>query len=262
MKVGFIGVGLIGGSMLKRLAQCGVQCFIMDNNAQVLGAALKENNAQILENFEDVDMLLLALSPKNCISFIEENHSKIGTILLADVCGVKNAIAEVAEKYSLNYCGLHPMAGREVGGYFNSKQNLFDGANIVITTSNPPQIVFDIIKMLGFGKIVYTTAEEHDKIISYTSQLCHIVSNAYAKNPSSTICDGFTGGSFEDLTRVGKMDSNLWVELFDKNRENLICDIKTIINELQKYVDCLENGDNEKLKLLIDDGTKILNNKK
>lgn len=72
----------------------------------------------------------------------------------------------------------------------------------------------------------------------------------------------FYGGSFEDLTRVGKMDSNLWVELFDKNRDNLICDIKNIINELQKYVDCLENGDNEKLKLLIDDGTKILNNKK
>lgn len=262
MKVGFIGVGLIGGSMLKRLAKCGVQCFIFDSNEQVLRAALKENNSQILDNFEDVDILLLALSPKNCIRFIEENHSKIGTILLADVCGVKKSIAEVAKKYALNYCGLHPMAGREVGGYFNSKQDLFDGANIVITTSNPPQIMCDIIKMLGFGKIVYTTPTEHDKIISYTSQLCHIVSNAYAKNPSATICDGFTGGSFEDLTRVGKMDSNLWVELFDKNRGNLICDINTIIFELQKYADCLESRDNDKLRQLIDEGTKILNSKK
>lgn len=262
MKVGFIGVGLIGGSMLKRLAKCGVECFVFDNNKQVLQTAINENNAKILENFGDVDILLLSLSPKNCINFIRENHSKIGTILLAEVCGVKNCIQQEVNKYGLNYCGLHPMAGREVGGYANSKDNMFDGANIVITTSNPPNLVMNIIEMLGFGKIVFTTPNEHDKIISYTSQLCHIVSNAYAKNPSSTICDGFTGGSFEDLTRVGRMDSNLWVELFDENRDNLIKDINIIVSELQKYADCLKNKDNNKLKELIDDGTEILTKRK
>ena len=78
------------------------------------------------------------------------------------------------------------------------------------------------------------------------------------KNPLVLECDGFTGGSFEDLTRVGKMDSNLWVELFDKNRDNLICDIDTIIKELQKYYDCLNSGDNQKLKQLIEEGSNLL----
>ncbi len=258
MKVGFIGVGLIGGSMLKRLSKCGVECYILDKDECVISAATAENNAKLLTDFAQMDILLLALSPTSSIKFIQENHTKIGTTLLADVCGIKNAIKECAEKYNLNYCGLHPMAGREVGGYFNSKENLFNGANIVVTTPNPPQIIYEIIHLLGFGNVVYTDALKHDKIISYTSQLCHILSNAYAKNPCASECDGFTGGSFEDLTRVGKMDSNLWVDLFYNNRDNLITDIETVIIELQKYADCLKKQDNVTLKKLIDEGSEIL----
>ena len=260
MKVGFIGVGLIGGSMLKRLSRCGVECFISDNNKQVLDAALQENNAKILSDFEQLNVLIVALSPNNTIKYLQENASKIGTTLVVDVCGVKNCIEETAVNLGLNYCGIHPMAGREVGGYFNSKENLFNGANVVITTKNPPQIVYEIIHLLGFGNIVYSDAKSHDKIISYTSQLCHILSNAYAKNPSVINCDGFTGGSFEDLTRVGKMDSNLWIELFDKNRDNLISDIGLVIKELQNYLVCLQNNDNLNLKQLIDEGSEILIN--
>lgn len=262
MKVGFIGVGLIGGSILKRLAKCGIECLIYDKNIDVLNVAIKENNARILTQNDSVDVLILALTPDASIQFIEQNHLKIGTTLLVDVCGVKNCIDNLAKKYHLNYCGLHPMAGREVGGYFNSKENLFNGANVVITSKNSPQIVYEIIHLLGFGKVVYCTPDEHDKIISYTSQLCHIVSNAYAKNPSSNLCEGFTGGSYEDLTRVGKMDSNLWVDLFDKNKDNLICDINIIIKELTKYADCLNSGDKNALKNLIEEGNIILLEKK
>lgn len=261
MKVGFVGVGLIGGSMLKRLCKCGVECFIFDKNQTVMDVALKENDAKILNDFCEVDLLLLSLSPDASIDFIEKNHPKIGTKLIADVCGVKNCILNVAKKYNLNYCGLHPMAGREVGGYFNSKDNLFDGANIVVTTQNPPEIITKIISMLGFSKVVFSDSDLHDKIISYTSQLCHIVSNAYAKNPYAKVCDGFTGGSFEDLTRVGKMDSNLWVELFRQNKNNLENDINNIIYELQKYANCLHNNDYDSLKTLIEEGNEILTNK-
>ncbi len=260
MKVGFVGVGLIGGSMLKRLSKCGVDCFVSDINKQVLDVAIKENNAKILTDYSSVDVIVIALSPNNTVKFLEQNATKIGTTLVVDVCGVKNPIEQIALQYGFNYCGIHPMAGREVGGYFNSKEDLFTGANVVITTEKPPQIVYEIIHMLGFGNIVYTDAKSHDKIISYTSQLCHILSNAYAKNPSVNNCEGFTGGSFEDLTRVGKMDSNLWIELFDNNRDNLICDISCIINELQNYLVCLKNKDNVKLKKLIDDGSNILIN--
>lgn len=258
MKVGFIGIGLIGGSILKRLASCGVECFVYDKNDSVINEAITLKNVEKLTNFNNLDIILLSLPPQACENFIKENHTKIGTILICDVCGVKNHIQNLADKYKLNYCGIHPMAGREIGGFANSKENLFNGANVVITTENPPQIIYEVIHLLGFGKIVYSNPDKHDKIISYTSQLCHIVSNAYAKNPLVLECDGFTGGSFEDLTRVGKMDSNLWVELFDKNRDNLICDIDTIIKELQKYYDCLNSGDNQKLKQLIEEGSNLL----
>lgn len=261
MKVGFIGVGLIGGSILKRLSSCGVQCFVFDKNQEVVSQAITLDNTFVMSDFNDLDIIVLSLHPNACENFIEQNHSKIGTTLICDVCGVKNNINLLAKKYKLNYCGLHPMAGREVGGFSNSKSDLFNGANIVVTSPNPPQIIYEIIHMLGFGKIVYSTPELHDKIISYTSQLCHIVSNVYAKNPLALSCDGFTGGSFEDLTRVGKMDSNLWVELFDKNRENLLQDISLFITEMQKYYDCLKNGDNVKLKQLIMEGSNILSKK-
>ncbi len=168
MKVGFIGVGLIGGSMLKRLSKCGVDCFVLDINKQVMDAAIKENNAKILTDYSSVDVIVIALSPNNTIKFLEQNATKIGTTLVVDVCGVKNPIEQVALQCGLNYCGIHPMAGREVGGYFNSKEDLFTGANVVITTEKPPQIVYEIIHMLGFGNIVYTDAKSHDKIISYT----------------------------------------------------------------------------------------------
>lgn len=262
MKVGFIGVGLIGGSILKRLAKCGVECFIFDTNKAVLDTAMSENNAKLLSENDKLDVLILALTPKACLQFIEKNHSKIGTTLIVDVCGVKKCISDLANTFNLNYCGLHPMAGREVGGYFNSKENLFSGANVVVTSKNPPQIVYEIIHLLGFGKVVYSTPDEHDKIVSYTSQLCHIVSNAYAKNPCSDLCDGFTGGSYEDLTRVGKMDSNLWVDLFLKNKENLFCDINIIINELSRFATCLKDGNADELKNLIEEGNYILSDKK
>lgn len=261
MKVGFIGIGLIGGSILKRLSKCGVECFVSDRNENVINSAISENNAKILNNYNDIDVILVSLSPDNTIKFIEENHSKIGTKLVVEVCGVKQCIQNVMNKYAINYIGLHPMAGREVGGYFNSKEDLFNGANVVITSEKPPQLVYEIIHMLGFGKIVYSNPEKHDKIISYTSQLCHILSNAYAKNLLVNECDGFTGGSFEDLTRVGKMDSNLWIELFDKNRDNLISDIDNVICELTKYSECLKNNDNQGLKDLIDEGSRLLINR-
>lgn len=258
MKIGFIGVGLIGGSMLRKLAVGGVECYVFDKDDKTLTAATRQNNAKILQNFNGLDMLLISLSPRNTLDFLQNNLSKIGSTLVCDVCGVKGEIAAFAEGHGMNYCGIHPMAGKEVGGYFNSSADLFVGANVVITSQNPPQIVLDVIKMLGFGSVVYADAASHDKIISYTSQLCHIVSNAYAKNDVSGQCDGFTGGSYEDLTRVGKMDSHLWVELFMSNAKNLTADIDKIIVELQKYSACLKQNDEAALKKLIDEGSEIL----
>lgn len=262
MKVGFIGIGLIGGSMLKKLVKQNVECFIYDKNQAVLQDAMRENNVKLLQNYNNLDLLVLALSPDNLIDFVKNNHDKIKNTLVVDVCGVKACIQNVMDEYNISYCGLHPMAGREVGGYYNSLSNLFEGANVVVTSNSIPKEVENLIKLLGFGKVVYASPKKHDKIISYTSQLCHIISNAYAKNPVENEVDGFTGGSFEDLTRVGKMDAKLWVELFDKNRENLIQDINILIDNLKAYADCLNSKDDEKLTSLIQDGNNILLNKK
>lgn len=258
MKIGFIGVGLIGGSMLKRLSQQGEECFLFDKNEKVLADAIAENNAKMLQDYNNLDLLILALSPDNLLNFIKDNHEKLKNVLIVDVCGVKTCVENIVKKYKLSYCGLHPMAGREVGGYYNSLPNLFVGANVVVTSKILPPQVQKLIDLLGFGKIVFATSAKHDEIIGYTSQLCHIVSNAYAKNPIASKVEGFTGGSFEDLTRVGKMDAKLWVELFDKNRENLVNDINILIEKLKEYADCLKSNDNEKLQQLITEGSEIL----
>lgn len=258
MRIGIVGIGLIGGSILKRLAIDNEnELYISDKNEQVLADACRENNAKMLEDYA-LDLLILALPPDPLVQYLIENHSKIGSTLITDVCGVKECVESTCLRYGLNYFGMHPMAGREVGGYYNSRANLFDDANLVVTSEDIPAPIAHIIKELGFGKVMTTDSLSHDKIIAYTSQLCHIVSNAFAKSPTIDISHGFTGGSFEDLTRVGRLDVPLWISLFDKNRDNLVFEIDNLISNLTEYRNALANNDDQMLSKLLEDGVSKL----
>ena len=258
MKVGIVGIGLIGGSITKRLSNCGVQTFIFDSNVNVLNKALKDNNSLLIDDYDNLDLLIIALPPNATISFIENNSALLKNVLVTDVCGVKKCVSDVCEINIIKYFGMHPMAGREVGGYENSLENLFDGANLIVTSNIIPPQVEKIIKMLGFTSPVVSSPDNHDKVIAYTSQLCHIASNAFAKSPTISTASGFTGGSFEDLTRVGKLDSSLWMQLFDLNRANLINEIEIYIDNLIEYKDALKCNNDSKLISLLDDGTNCL----
>lgn len=262
MNIGIVGLGLIGGSIAKRLAKCGHNLYLTDINRDVLSLAIRENKAKELLDFNSLDLVILALPPSILLNYLEENHKKLEKTLLTDVCGIKERVEILAEKYNLNYFGMHPMAGREVGGYCNSIENLFDNANLVVTNNEIPYQINVIIKDLGFSKVMKTTSVEHDKIIAYTSQLCHIVSNAFGKSPILDKCDGFTGGSFEDLTRVGRLDVKLWLDLFKSNRENITNELDIFINNLIQYKNALESKDDNKLYELLLNGSEILTKNK
>lgn len=165
----------------------------------------------------------------------------------------------VCNDVGLKYFGMHPMAGRETGGYISSIEGLLDGANLVVTDEDIPSGIDLIITALGFGSIVVASPKKHDKIIAYTSQLCHIVSNAFAKSDTIFDAEGFTGDSFEDMTRVGNLDTQLWIKLFDKNRSNLVFELSIFIDNLNEYKIALEKENDEKLISPCKDGIKCIN---
>ena len=152
------------------------------------------------------------------------------------------------------------MAGREFSGYDYSLATLYDGASIVLTPtpqSRPEdvELVKNLANVLGFGRIVATTPEEHDRIIAFTSQMAHVVANAYVKTPMLERHGGFTGGSFQDMTRVARLNADMWTELFMMNRVPLLDEVNNIIQHLTEYRDALAEQDENRLHDLLQDGS-------
>jgi len=174
-------------------------------------------------------------------------------------------ITELALKHSVHYVGTHPMAGKEFSGFNYSDKDLFNGANFIVTPikdtdTNALNKVIKLAKEIGFGHIINTDPYEHDKIIAYTSQLAHIVSSAYVKSPTLEKEKGFTGGSFQDMTRIATLNEDMWTSLFLLNKENLLFEIDTLIQNLKLYYDIISKNNSDKLRDLLRDG-RILKEK-
>ena len=217
MKILIAGLGLIGGSIAKALKRAGYAADGFDRR-NVCGAAIKEN---VIEKeacgCAAYDLVLVALPPDAAIAFIGDNQFKDGAIV-ADICGVKGALERFvyAESRNFRYVGCHPMAGKEVSGFENSCEDLFDGASMIIaengrTDKNAVRELEALFGKLGFSRIVRCSAEYHDKKIAYTSQLAHIVSNAYVKSETADGYAGFTGGSFQDIVGINKQGTGIRV---------------------------------------------------
>jgi prephenate dehydrogenase len=169
---------------------------------------------------------------------------------------------ELAKEHGFTYVGGHPMAGTQFSGYKYSKADLFSGAPMVIV---PPKyddvLLYDKIKTLlspaGFGSITVTTAEKHDETIAFTSQLAHVVSNAYIKSPTARKHPGLSAGSYKDMTRVAWLNPEMWTQLFLDNRDNLIRETDTIIRNLEAYRKALEDNDRETLMQLLAEGRAL-----
>jgi len=210
---------------------------------------------------------VIALFPQGAEQFFKENAGKISkNTLITDVCGIKGEFSrrmkEIAEANGLRYLGIHPMAGKEFGGYYNSTADLFVKANFIIapfedSREEDTELLRQVASEIGAGKIVVTSPDNHDKMIAYTSQLAHIVSSAYVKSPELGLECGFSGGSFQDMTRIATMNEKMWTDLFMQNRKHLQYELDLLIENLKKYSDALRRGDSEKMLSLIAEGREL-----
>ncbi len=271
MNIAVVGLGLIGGSMAKTIQKNMPQHTVlgMDTNPQVMMTArlLEAIDADLTpERLAICDMVLIATWPKTAIDYVTEHAHLIrkGATVI-DLCGVKRAVCEplfkVAQKNGFLFVGGHPMAGIEYSGFDHATASLFQNASMILTP--PPGITIEALvelkyffRELGFGKVVMTTPEDHDRVISYTSQLAHIVSSAYVKSPEAMEHHGFSAGSFKDMTRVARLNPQMWTELFMLNRESLTGELDALIAHLNEYREALINADAQTLQTLLQQGTE------
>ena len=270
-KVGIVGLGLIGGSMARSTSKHTIcKVYGYDKNpeavqlAKMSGAICEELTP---ENIKEMDLLMIAIAPEQIVKWMDENASTIDThTILVDCCGVKRYIyqhiAPLAEKYGFLYVGGHPMAGKEVAGFVNSDAYLYEDASMILCPDETTDIeTLDTLKAfylsLGFGEIVFSNPEEHDKIIAYTYQLAHATSSAYIKSPTSRQRMGFTAGSYRDMTRVARLDPAMWTQLFMANADNLEYELQELVDNLTGYLDAIKERDPEKLWDLLEKGREL-----
>ena len=269
MKVGILGLGLIGGSLARAYALEGHTVYAIQRNESMLSFAMlagavhgRLDDATIPE----CDLILLAIYPAGCALWLEENAHLIDrNALVIDCCGIKKEICNrcfpVAEKHGFTFVGGHPMAGSQFSGFKYSRADLFQGQPMVLV---PP--VFDNMQLLDrvktalkpcqFGMFSVTTAEDHDRMIAFTSQMPHILSNAFIKSPTAQNHKGFSAGSYRDLTRVAWLNAPMWAELFLENRENVLFELDHYLDSLKAYRDAIANNDTQRLTALLEDGKK------
>ena len=271
MDIAVIGLGLIGGSFCKAIkAKTLHKCLGFDISQNVCQKALENKSIDEIiteDDLDKADLTIVCLHPADTLNFLKKNVSKFKKeSIVTDSCGIKEYInSNVAQLYSdngVNFVGAHPMAGREFSGFDYSLPNLFEGRSFIIvptefTNSETTNVLKSLAAELGFSNIVISTPQVHDQTIAFTSQLAHIVSNAYVKSPTIENESGFSAGSFMDLTRVAKLNEDMWTELFMNNREALLFEVENIIEKLSEYKDALKENDSEKMHSLLKEGRMI-----
>ena len=269
MTVGILGLGLIGGSLARAYALAGHTVYAADRDDSILAFAQLAGavDAPLTpENLPACELILLAIYPEGSADWLAENARYISReTLVLDCCGVKQRICELcfplAEQYGFTFIGGHPMAGTQFSGFKHSRADLFQGAPMVLV---PPR--FDDIDLLdrtkallapcGFGSFSVTTAADHDRMIAFTSQMPHIISNAFIKSPTALEHKGFSAGSYRDLTRVAWLNPGMWAELFLENKEFVLSELDTLLSSLAQYREAVAAEDRETLIALLDEGKR------
>ena len=269
MKVGILGLGLIGGSLARAYALEGHSVYAAEQNERMLSFAMLAGAVHGKLDEETIsrcELILLAIYPDGSASWLERNARLISPdALVIDCCGIKQEICRrcfpLAEEFGFTFVGGHPMAGSQFSGFKYSRADLFEGSPMVLV---PP--VFDNMQLLDrvkkalepchFGRFSVTTAQDHDKMIAFTSQMPHILSNAFIKSPTAINHKGFSAGSYKDLTRVAWLNPQMWAELFLENKEHVLFELNYYIESLKAYSDAIEADDMERLVALLDEGKK------
>ena len=270
MIVGIVGLGLISGSMAKAYAAAGHTVLAANRNKSILEFAMLDGvvDAPLDENnIKACDLILVGLPPKASIDWIREHAPQIAShTMVMDLCGTKRIVCEacfpLAERHGFTFVGGHPMAGTHFSGYKSAYATLFVGAPMVLV---PPaghdMALLDTCKQLlapaGFGKLSVTTAAEHDRMIAFTSQMAHVVSNAYIKSPTARNHRGFSAGSYKDLTRVAWLNADMWAELMLENRDCMLFELDVLLKNLQAYRDAIAADSFGDLRQLLQEGKEI-----
>lgn len=265
LKIGIVGLGIIGGSVAAALHQTGKYHIVGKNRSRKAAEyALRAGYIdEIAEDVSTCDVVFVALPPQATMAYLDSAAFLPGA-LVTDICGVKTPIerAVFSKPRTYRYVGCHPMAGKEVCGIENAAAALFAGASMILTVcehTDPTALALlrTLTQEMGFGRIVECSAAYHDQKIALTSQLAHIVSNAYVKSPSVEGYTGFTGGSFQDMTRIAAVDEGVWTELYLLNRDNLAAELEQLIEHLSVYLKALQAGDEDLLKETLKEGRLI-----
>lgn len=269
MTVGILGIGLIGGSLARAYKMAGHKVYSFDIDQDMLSFAMLAGAVDApmdCNNIGECDLILLSIYPGGCISWLEENAKYIQKgALVMDCCGIKREVCDkcfpISKQFGFTFVGGHPMAGNQFSGFKYSRADLFMGAPMVLV---PPR--FDDMELLdhvkqhlapcGFGSYSVTTAADHDRMIAFTSQMPHIISNAFIQSPTALEHKGFSAGSYKDLTRVAWLNSTMWAELFLENRDFTLFELNTLIDKLAQYRDAIADGDEAALISLLETGKK------
>ena len=267
MTVGILGLGLIGGSMARAYAKAGHVVFAADKDEMILSFAQLAGvvaDALTDDNIGMCDLILLAIYPAGSADWLADHaHMIRKDTLVMDLCGIKREICEkcmpLAQQYGFTFVGGHPMAGSHHSGFKYSRSNLFQGAPMVLV---PPcyddmdllDRVKKVLEPCHFGSFSVTTAQDHDRMIAFTSQMAHVVSNAYIKSPTALEHRGFSAGSYKDLTRVAWLNSGMWAELCMENKDFMLAELDFFIKSLQQYQNALQADDLQTLTNLFEDG--------
>ena len=269
MKVGILGLGLIGGSMARAFSKAGHTVYAADTDETILSfAQLSGAVSNVLEErtLPECELILLAIYPEGSASWLERHaHLVSPDALVMDLCGIKEEICRrcfpLAERYGFTFVGGHPMAGSHFSGFKYSRSNLFQGAPMVLVPPRFDDIILlqrvkDALAPCNFGSFSVCTAQEHDRLIAFTSQMPHVLSNAYIKSPTALSHRGFSAGSYKDLTRVAWLNAPMWAELCMENRENMLYELDTYIRSLEAYRAALQAQDMAALTALLEEGRR------
>ena len=270
MKIGIIGLGLIGGSLGRTIVNRTsdtVYAFDISKKAMLDGKLLSAYHKPLeKQDISELDVVFFSLYPDALEETLKEYCPKLKDgCLVCDCCGNKRRVTEQMKNLSkkfpnLEFISTHPMAGREFSGVNHSTATLFDRASMILvpvkaslkTTAWLKQYALD----LGFGGVVMSTADKHDEIIAFTSQLAHLVSSSYIKSDTAGQFMGFSAGSFRDMTRVARLSPEMWAQLTIDNSDFLVSEIESLIGSLTEYKTALENKDKETMKKLLADGNE------
>lgn len=270
MNILICGLGLIGASLAKTIKKnTNHKVFGWNRTQSVTEKALRDG---AIDETGDIDFLIsqaditfINFYPEAIVPFILAHKDSFKKdSIVTDSCGIKTKICTEVAKHDLPFyfIGAHPMAGREVGGYDNSLDTLFDNASFITTPyettpKNKTDALVGLAEDMGFARTVVTTPEHHDEMIAFTSQIAHVLACSYVLSPLAPMHAGYSAGSYRDVSRVARINAEMWTELFIDNKEPLVREIDDLVSNLMQFKYNIVNEDAQALTELMKKGNRI-----